>query len=322
MGDIVQNNEIKGINDEPLKETQTVQPEDTKKSDEEEPKDANGFPLSKCQSTVDLLSGKCFSTSKPVKIVDASSEIGENISNAVLHFAATTGAVGVNKILDLLFFTILGVDNINKANKETVFKQLEQKTSFIQEMSADPEAKRLVKKLSASLALIILEGTEAAREPLLRAFNGLIKSSFEGLYNVTSEGAKFASNTIKLTPGVGDAFIILENALSVGKGASNLANTAVSNAVMAASTSKKITENISDSVSKVSENTEFGETLKDLKKVKEKLESKLGQTVADVGNTVSSGIQKVTPVIKGGKKQKKGKKTKKLRKRRVRFNIK
>ena len=319
MGDIAQNQEIKQINNEEALNKDVVNTEKPEENNEEK-KDENGFPLSKCQSTIDLLSGKCFTTSKPVKVIDATSEVTENISNAVLHFAATTGAVGVNRIMDLLFFTILGVDNVNKANKETVFKQLEQKTNFIQELSTDPEAKRLVKKLSASLALIILEGTEATREPLLRAFNGLIRSSFEGLYSITNEGAKFAKNTIKLTPGLGDAFIILENALSVGKGASKIASTVVGNTALAATTAKQVTENISNNISKATSNTELGDTINDLKKLQQKIQSKIGETIANTGNSVSTGIQNITPVIKGGKKHIK-KNTKKRRKK-VRFNIK
>ena len=282
--------------------------------------DANGFPLPKCRNMLDLLTGKCLATSsKPVKVIDATSEISENIMNAILHFAATTGAVGVNKILDLLFFTVFGIDNINNANKESVFKQLEAKTKFIQELTSDPDAQDLIKKLSASLGLIILEGTEAAREPLLKAFNNIIKSSFEGLYNITKEGAKFTKNTIRLMPGVGDAFIILENALSIGKGVTNVAGSVVKNVETTATTGQQIAENVAQGISKVTNNSELPDTIEKLKSLQQKIQSKIGSAIQKSGNVVSKNIQNLTPAIKGGSKTKKSKYNKNSTKKQVRF---
>ena len=113
----------------------------------------------------------------PLKIIDASRDATTNITNAAIHFAITTGAVGLNKVLDIVSFTILGLENLNIENKEEILKQLEEKVILLQYLANDEKSKVLVKKLFGSLALMIMEGSEVAKEPLLRAFLNISKTT-------------------------------------------------------------------------------------------------------------------------------------------------
>ncbi len=104
--------------------------------------DERGFPIP--GSFVEKsLSG----TKRPtLTIIQGMNKATEDITNAAIHFAVTTGAVGLNKVLDAMAFTLFQLDNLTMNNKEEVLKQLEEKMKLFQYLAHDEKSKEIIRK--------------------------------------------------------------------------------------------------------------------------------------------------------------------------------
>jgi len=294
----------------------------------------NGFPEpKKCNGLASLIDGKCLETENPLKIIDATHNATTNVTNAALHFAITTGAVGLNKVLDIVSFAILGLDNMNMENKEEIMKKLEEKTVLLQYLANDKKSKALVNKLFSSLAVLIMDGTEVAKEPLIRAMNNITTTTVSGINNVMKNGSKFIKNAIKIIPGIGDAYIILDNALAIGIAGSRIGATMAKNADEITSTGNEILgrlknelgpniqelENNMDELNKIREDL----TNIDMTKIVQNIESKVGKSIENTGKIAANTINNVTPKLVGGKTKSSIKRKKRMngKSKKVRFNI-
>ena len=204
----------------------------------------NGFPRANCSGLASLFDNSCMENEDPLTIIDASNNAFVNITNAAIHFAVTTGAVGLNKVLDVLSFTILGIDNLSIDNKDAIMEQLEEKMVLFQYLANDEQSRMMVKKLFGSLAVIIMEGTEEAKVPLMRAFHNLTSSTVQGMNSLMQSGSEFVKNAIKIIPGIGDAYIILDNAFQVGIAGTHASAVLAKNADTMVSTADEITRRI------------------------------------------------------------------------------
>ena len=294
----------------------------------------NGFPEpKKCNGLASLIDGKCLETENPLKIIDATHNATTNVTNAALHFAITTGAVGLNKVLDIVSFAILGLDNMNMENKEEIMKKLEEKTVLLQYLANDKKSKALVNKLFSSLAVLIMDGTEVAKEPLIRAMNNITTTTVSGINNVMKNGSKFIKNAIKIIPGIGDAYIILDNALAIGIAGSRIGATMAKNADEITSTGNEILgrlknelgpniqelENNMDELNKIREDL----TNIDMTKIVQNIESKVGKSIENTGKIAANTINNVTPKLVGGKTKSSIKRKKRMngKSKKVRFNL-
>jgi hypothetical protein len=271
----------------------------------------------------------------PLKIIDASRDATTNITNAAIHFAVTTGAVGLNKVLDIVSFTILGLENLNIENKEEILQQLEEKVILLQYLANDEKSKILVKKLFGSLALIIMEGSEVAKEPLLRAFLNISKTTVKGVNSIMKSGTKFIKNAIKIIPIIGDAYIILDNVFTVGAAGSRAGVVLAKNAETLSYTAddvikrvrSKIEPPVEDYEKSMEEINRIRNNLEsiDIKSVLQNAESNMAHKIKKSGDTTSRAIYNVTPklnTMKGGKKLKSSLKRKNHKKsKRVRFRF-
>ena len=290
-------------------------------------KDSRGFPKPKCNGASSLFDGNCFETEEPIRIVDAARDATTNVTNAAIHFAVTTGAVGLNKVLDVLSFALIGLDNLNMDNKEDILQRLEEKMILFQYLANDEKSKAIIKKLFGSLAIVIMEGSEVARVPLLRAFNNISNTTVSGINNVMQNGSKFLKNAVKIIPGIGDAYIILDNALAIGISGTRAAATMAKNADVAADTADKIIKRMRskieprvdefdesfDEINRIRNNLDNLDVNSALKNAENQFQNGIGKSIKDAGDNTAAAIQSITPRLKGGKKKstKTGKKTKK-----------
>lgn len=284
-----------------------------------------------------------------LKILDATTEAIEDIGNAAIHFAVTTGAVGLNKVLDIIAFTLIGLEgqSLNIQNKEEILKRLDEKVTLMQYLAYDEESKIVIRKLAGALGLIILEGSEIAKEPLLRAFINLSNTTTEGVNSLVTNAGKFIKNAIKIIPVIGDAYIILDNALAIAIAGSAAGKVGARNQEELAKTSEKILKRLKIKVEPPLE--EYEQSLDQIDTIKDNLknidmnaflqkaqnniadvESSVGHGIKDAGNVTANAIRKAAP--KPGSKKKRwfgGKKLKsslkknknKKRKKSVRFTV-
>jgi hypothetical protein len=304
----------------------------------------NGFPKSKCSGIASLLSGECFVEGEKMTIMDATKEAGSDITNAIVHFGITTGAVGVNKVLDVLALALLGLDSVSINNKEDVIKKMEEKMLLLQHLATDEKSKRVIRKLFASLATIIMEGAEEARDPLIKSINSLNTVTVNGLNSVMRNASKFLKNAIKILPVVGDAYIILDNALVLAAAGTRIGSVAAKNAENMVSTADTIVHRVQNRVGPTVQ--EFGNNMEDLNKIRndmnnaslsdvaENVETSVGKSIKSTGNSAANFIRRFTPKLRGGSvmKTKKNartsalkssikKDTKTYKKKHVRFNL-
>jgi hypothetical protein len=321
------NNQITNLMKNPVSTVMNNNYNNDKNSRSSNVKNSRGFPQPKCNGVSSMLDGDCFETGDPIKIVDAARDATTNVTNAAIHFAVTTGAVGLNKVLDVLSFTLIGLDNLNIENKEDILQRLEEKMILFQYLANDEKSKMIIKKLFGSLAIVIMEGSEVARVPLLRAFNNISNTTTSGVNNIMQNGSKFVKNAVKIIPGIGDAYIILDNALAIGIAGTRAAALMAKNADVAAETADKIIkrmrskieprvetfENSVDDINKIRNNLDNLDLGSVLKNAENKFQNSIGNSIKNAGDNTTSAIQSVTPRLKGGKKIKKstGKKTKK-----------
>ena len=271
----------------------------------------------------------------PLKIIDASRDATTNITNAAIHFAVTTGAVGLNKVLDIVSFTILGLENLNIENKEEILQQLEEKVILLQYLANDEKSKVLVKKLFGSLALMIMEGSEVAKEPLLRAFLNISKTTVKGVNSIMKSGTKFIKNAIKIIPVVGDAYIILDNILTLGAAGSRAGVMFAKNAETLSYTADDVIKRVQSKIQPPVE--DYENSMEEINRIRNNLEnidiqsvirgaeSKLAYKIKNTGDNTSKAIYNITPKLntkKGGKKIKSSlKKNKNKKSKKVRFKI-
>jgi methyl-accepting chemotaxis protein len=258
-----------------------------------------GKPL-KCNGILNLIDKDCFDK-KSVKVVDASRDAATNITNAAIHFALTTGAVGLNRVLDIFSTAMLGLkDGITMENKEEVLNKLEEKLVLMQYLANDEKSKNLIKKMFASLAIMVMDGSEAAREPLLKTFNDTVTSTVEGVNVAMRQASKFAKNAVKIIPGIGDAYIILDSALAIGIAVSGVGKVLAKNA-------KTVTEQGDTALTRIKEKLnpklkKLEDNIDEINAIKEKInnidinaflkqaESKIGNTIKDAGDIASNAI--------------------------------
>jgi len=308
-------------------------------------RDDRGFPNPKCTGLASLIDEDCIE-GEPLQIVDAAQDASVNVTNAAIHFAVSTGAVGINKVLDVLSFTILGLDNLNMENKDAILEKLEEKMILFQYLANDEKSKLIIKKMFGSLALVIMEGSEVAKVPLLRAFMNISDTTVKGVDSIMKNGSKFIKNAIKIIPGIGDAYIILDNALAVGIAGSRATALMAKNSETLAGTADKIIERMKVKIEPRSKELEENKIALDnirnnldnldvqsvIKNAQANLQNDVARNIQATGNNTANAIYSVTPKT-GGKKGKKGNKTKKggmksslkkknkLKSKRVRFNL-
>ena len=176
--------------------------------------DKNGFPKAKCPGIIDQL-GNCVEGVDPqeqISIYDGTKSAYENIKNALDHYGKTVGAVGVNKVLDVLTGTLLGLDT-KGIDKEKVITEANNKLQVLQNLRDDPRSKEIIGELNKTLAEILRDTTEDAKQPIEEAITNLSSSMFNGLKKTRKDAFDFAENSIKIIPGIGDAYIILDLSL-------------------------------------------------------------------------------------------------------------
>lgn len=277
--------------------TKWNEPSQTAGKEQLDPK--TGKPL-KCNGILNLIDKDCFDK-KSVKVVDASRDAVTNITNAAIHFALTTGAVGLNRVLDIVSTAMLGLkDGLTMENKDEVLNKLEEKLVLMQYLANDEKSKKLIKKMFASLAIMVMDGSEAAREPLLKTFNDTVTSTVEGLNVAMRQASKFAKNAVKIIPGIGDAYIILDSALAIGIAVSGVGKVLAKNA-------KTVTEQGDNALTRIKEKLnpklkKLEDNVDEINAIKEKInnidinaflkqaESKIGNTIKNAGDIASNAI--------------------------------
>ena len=192
-------------------------------SDNQENKIENNSDLKNADEYV----GDIGTSDKTLK--EASTGALKKITDSVYNLASYKSAQAAVHVIDSLSLITMGIQEIDKVEREEIIKRLRQKGIVLREVSNDPEVKEIVRSTSKSAAKMIEIFVESTREPLTRVAKKTFDQLKGSVLNSLDEMADFGKNIVKIIPGIGDAYIIIDNVLSVGKVGTNVAK---DNAVM------------------------------------------------------------------------------------------
>tara|TARA_Y100000992_G_scaffold302469_1_gene276786 strand:+ start:7305 stop:8303 length:999 start_codon:yes stop_codon:yes gene_type:complete len=280
--------------------------------------DEKGFPLPRCKNGLDSVVGGCLTEEQEMSILDATKYSSMTISESVMNFVSVVGVVGLNNMMDLLSSTLLNIENLNKVNKEEIKARLDSKLNVLKEVYNDPEGRELIDKVGKSLGDVINRGAESASGPILDAMTNITSKTMDSASKLNQSATKFAVNTIRAIPGIGQAYSILDNSLQVGKGLSTVAAAVAANAGQIAMVGDKLVKTVESINPNIQE---FGDNVRKLKAIGDRIETGTVNTISGAikktGDDVSSTIKSVTPGYrKTGGGLKKRRKSRKLNKKR------
>lgn len=259
--------------------------------------DKDGFPKPKCKGLIDPL-GNCVEGSDPeqqITIIDGSLSAYENIKNALEYYGKTVGAVGVNKVLDILSVTLLGIDSKN-LDKDKIIEAAEKKIKVLQALKDDPETRKILSELASTIIEIIAGTSVDAGVPIQRALSDLAIVAFESMEEATDSAVEFVENSIKLLPGIGDAYIILQNTGSSVLGLSNAAKTSVDIGNIWLDATDRIGKNLVKRLDLTNEQmTKLFDNINAIKDLEKRIEGDLGNKIQKSGSFLGDTIRSLTP---------------------------
>ena len=228
-----------------------------------------------------------------ISIYDGTKSAYENIKNALDHYGKTVGAVGVNKVLDVLTGTLLGIDT-KGIDKEKVISEASGKLQVLQNLKDDPRSREILNELNKTIAEIIRDTTKDAKQPIEEAITNLSSSTFDGLKKSRKDAIDFAENSIKIIPGIGDAYIILDNALSFTKGTTKLADSTTESANIILDAANKIGRKFVDRIDMNTEKLDkIMDNLKSIQDIQKKVEGDIGSNIQKTGSFIGDSIRSV-----------------------------
>lgn len=138
----------------------------------------------------------------------------------------------IDKFIDLTSLYTLGYKNISSINKDEIVKNLEKKRVLFLKLSNDPSARKIIQDLSLAVAEVLKTIVDASAVPVGKAVNKITDALGNGVDRVSLRIMNSLKNTLRIVPGIGDAYIIIENLLNISKMAtdSGLALTKTANA--------------------------------------------------------------------------------------------
>ena len=208
----------------------------------------------------------------------------KKITDSVYNLASYKSAEAAVHVIDSLSMLSMGIQEIDKAEREELIKRLRQKGIVLREVIADPEVKEIVRTTSKSVAKMIEIFVESTREPLTKVAKKTFDQLKGSILNSLDEMAEFGKNIVKIIPGIGDAYIIIDNVLSVGKVGTNLAK---DNAVMIQNiveTGKEMQERLVAPIQ-----SEVLNVTDQMIKLKE-AQARISKKIEDAGDSISNQI--------------------------------
>ena len=208
----------------------------------------------------------------------------KKITNSVYNLASYKSAEAAVHVIDSLSMLSMGIQEIDKVEREELIRRLREKGIVLREVTNDPEVQEIVRETSNSVAKMIEIFVESTREPLTRVAKKTFDQLKGSVLNSLDEMADFGKNIVKIIPGVGDAYIIIDNVLSTAKVATNVAR---DNAM--------IIQNILDTGKDLQERLTIplqSETLNitdQINKFKE-AQARISKKIEDAGDTISNQI--------------------------------
>ena len=131
----------------------------------------------------------------------------------------------LDKTIDLMTYFSLGYRSLNSIDKEEIISNLKGKRDILMKIAYDPNSLKLIGDMSFALANILSEVIGSAGPTIQKTGDKLASSIGGGFDKVSARAMASLRNMIRIIPGAGDAFIIMENLFKIGQVATDIGRT-------------------------------------------------------------------------------------------------
>lgn len=141
------------------------------------------------------------------------------------NLAITQFVYMLDKTIDLMTYFSLGYRSLNSIDKEEIISNLKGKRDILMQIAYDPNSLKLIGDMSFALANILSEVIGSAGPTIQKTGDKLASSIGGGFDKVSARAMASLRNMIRIIPGAGDAFIIMENLFKIGQVATDIGRT-------------------------------------------------------------------------------------------------
>ncbi len=228
----------------------------------------------------------------------ATSQVYDSGANLVI----TQFTFMLDKTIDLITYFGLGYRSLNSVDKEEIISNLKGKRDILMQIAYDPVGQKIVKDMSFALATIMSEVIDAAGQPLSIAQQKLTNTIGSGVDKVSSRIMQSLRNMIRIIPGAGDAFIIMENVFKIGQVASEMGKTFAKSSQTIANTYNDIKDKTLYNPVIKEQLDFFSKSANEFKHLRDKVAGKIGDVIPkdsdDTTERFKAGIRNTGKKIK------------------------
>lgn len=217
-------------------------------------------------------------------IASVTRKAGEKVYDSGSNLLITQFTLMLDKTIDLVTYFSLGYRSLNSVDKEEIINNLKGKRDMLMQIAFDPVGQQLVKDMSFALATIISEIIDAAGPPLSIAQQKLADNIGSGVDKVSARIMQSLRNMIRILPGAGDAFIIMENVFKIGQIATEMGKTAAKTSQTFANTYNDIREKTIDNPIIKEQLDFFSNSTKEFQHLRNKIAGKMGDNIPNKGS--------------------------------------
>lgn len=217
-------------------------------------------------------------------IAGVTRKAGEKVYDSGSNLLITQFTLMLDKTIDLVTYFSLGYRSLNSVDKEEIINNLKGKRDMLMQIAYDPVGQQLVKDMSFALATIISEIIDAAGPQLSTAQQKLTDTIGSGFDKVSGRMMQSIRNMIRILPGAGDAFIIMENVFKIGQIATDMGKTAAKTSQTFANTYNDIREKTIDNPIIKEQLNFFSNSTKEFQHLRNKIAGKIGDDIPNKGS--------------------------------------
>ena len=235
---------------------------------------------------------------------DVSKEAREQFFSSASDLLVTQTALVFDKLLDLATYATLGYHTMSKVTKEDLIDDLKKKRDVMVGVMKDPKGRKIVRDIAYVSAKMLAVIISAVEKPVIQARDKILNIVIASSDKIMAKGVILMKNLVKIVPGIGDIYILLDNGLQMTKAASEMVTSGTKAANIATQSFIDASESISKVQKPLNQDFKFLESsLEDFHKMREKIRKNtqlpdidqttqhLKRTIRDIGNESSKQIQ-------------------------------
>ena len=258
---------------------------------------------------------------------EVTKEARQQLFSSASDLLVTQTALVFDKLLDLATYATLGYHSMSKVTKEDLIDDLTKKRDVMVGVMKDPKGRKIIRDIAYVSAKILAVIIKAVEKPAIEARDKLMNIVVSSSDKIVAKGVILMKNLVKIVPGIGDLYIIVDNGLQMTKAASEIGKSSTKAANVATKSFTDMAENVGKIQKPLNSDFTFLEkSMEDFNELREKIRKStqmpniddttqnLKRTIHDFGKKATNQLNnvrdsmvhdksKATPIV-GGKTMK------------------